>query len=650
MASTSPTLAAPDHGTLPKDGSARLRAAELLLELGEFKEAESEVDALLEEEPDDALALSLLGKLKHVKGELSAALACWRRLDEKTPRRLAATEYLASVLRLVAGGGAEGDYVAVGAKLWRKPAHQRELEDVFRELLARRPDAARAMCDRLAARYEHGDREWYKLAVLAKAWIAELAGEPQAACAVLERLGERRSFEADLDRVLMLARLYEGSDDPAQLARAAHIFAQLDGAEIPELKGRFADVCRRLGRRAEAERLARLFAEDFRARHHRPSLRAALDAAEHRYVCLAGLRALFPRAVDIPRGGSRRRRALALAVAGQLSAARALFVKSGQALDTKYLVELALSRGSEDEAAALFLQALRDEAVDGQLLGAVLDQAGAAKSRELTRVFRRPEIGVQCLDVLRSAVRSAPLRPERWRRLETLLSMLGQGQEAAQCGERASLLEQAARDGGRPVGRVLAAAICHFAGSARGLIHEIWAERIRREPGTGGALGEILGSLTPQMRDEVRNTFVSVREYARAKLPHRTADVLDYDYRYKVTKEDEPSSGASASLPTALAFLSVFLSRPVPQDMASSGVLVADAHDVLVLRGVGEAEHKVGGAYNRNLRTLILPQENRPQLERGTSVPRSIGDQLVRYAATLDEAVSLTFGEDVWVE
>ena len=66
------------------------------------------------------------------------------------------------------------------------------------------------------------------------------------------------------------------------------------------------------------------------------------------------------------------------------------------------------------------------------------------------------------------------------------------------------------------------------------------------------------------MTQAVKNTFVSVREYAWAKLPHMTSELLDYNYTYKVTKEDEPSGGLSAGVPTALAFLSVVLNRPVP--------------------------------------------------------------------------------------
>jgi hypothetical protein len=199
------------------------------------------------------------------------------------------------------------------------------------------------------------------------------------------------------------------------------------------------------------------------------------------------------------------------------------------------------------------------------------------------------------------------------------------------------------------VGRSLADAVYHFVGRSKGLIHEVWVARRPAGPGRGGFLEEILGNLTPELTQALRNTFLSVREYARAKWPHRTGDILDYNYTYKATKEDEPSGGLSAGLPSALAFLSVFLNRPMPQDLASSGDLIADAHDVEVLRPVGEIEHKVRGAYNRNLRRVILPEGNRAELAASALVPAAVCEEIVAYAANLDEAVVLTFGEDVWM-
>ena len=94
----------------------------------------------------------------------------------------------------------------------------------------------------------------------------------------------------------------------------------------------------------------------------------------------------------------------------------------------------------------------------------------------------------------------------------------------------------------------------------------------------------------------------------------------------------------------------MFLDRPASQDVACSGVLIADSHDVLVVGPVGEAEYKVRGAYNRNLGMLILPSGNRRDLEASSLVPRPVCEEIVRYASSLEQAVDLAFGEDVWME
>ena len=227
----------------------------------------------------------------------------------------------------------------------------------------------------------------------------------------------------------------------------------------------------------------------------------------------------------------------------------------------------------------------------------------------------------------------------------------GGAEKALRCRERAAALTQAARHKLEPVGRVLAAAVYRFVGATKGIIHEVWAGREVTAPGRGGTLpvDQIHGNLTPEMKNGVRSTFLAVREYARTKLPHLTGDILDYTYTYKVTKEDEPSGGLSGGLPTALAFLSVFTQRPVRQDLAASGMLVADAHDVLVIQAVGDTDFKVRGAYNRNLTTLLLPGANEPELVARHAVPPSVCEELVAFVSNLDEAVALVFGADTFV-
>jgi predicted ATP-dependent protease len=259
--------------------------------------------------------------------------------------------------------------------------------------------------------------------------------------------------------------------------------------------------------------------------------------------------------------------------------------------------------------------------------------------------FAAPERARRAIAVLEAQVRAAPRRPAAWRQLAALHRLRGDETEERRCAARAAAMAIAEARRESAVGRVLSAAVYHFAGRAKGLVHEVWAARKPVSPGHGGFLEETLGNLTPELNQAVRNTFLAVREYARANLPHLTADILDYNYSYKVTKEDEPSGGLSAGLPTALAFLSVFLDRPVRQDLATSGILVADAHDVLVVRPVGEAEEKVRGAYNRNLRLVILPEGNRADLEQGFQVPRPIWQELTAFVSDLDSAVKLVFGE-----
>jgi ATP-dependent Lon protease len=116
----------------------------------------------------------------------------------------------------------------------------------------------------------------------------------------------------------------------------------------------------------------------------------------------------------------------------------------------------------------------------------------------------------------------------------------------------------------------------------------------------------------------------------------------------KIAKEDEPSSGTSAGLPVAIAFLSLLLQREVPKTIALTGALVCDSQGEIVLRRVGDALYKVKGAYHRNLRSILLPEENREDVEGGDIVPPAVARELVRYAARLSDAVELLWGPTVW--
>lgn len=643
------TTDAPDEA--PDD---RLLHARVLVELGELQAAEQEVVQVLDESPEDLSALNLFAKIKHMKGEISQAVGCWAQIHGRSPHNENALMHLAAILHLVQDPARGADeFVALNQfQLVRKPRVQLELEKAFRLFLARRPAEAQALCGRLAQKYRSSDREMYKLAVLAQAWIAELAGDGATACAVLEALGQERGFETDTDRVLFLVRLYERIGTPEKLRAALNICRYLQAHfEKMSVLSRLAAIYRKLGKTALAEEHERRFLEAFRRRMHRPSFREIARLASRRYVPLVKLRRLAGLRPEVDPGAGPRERAVALALGGDVSAAAELLQGGQEVLDAKYRADLLVLQGREEEAAAGYLDVLRSDPDDLDVLGWLLDRHRLHGVPELAAVLRGTPAGARALEGMRSALRAAPLEAALWRRLAVLARLVGNDEEAARAEERALTVEEAARRRARPVGRVLAAAVYHFVGKAKGLIHEVWADRKPVQPGQGGFLADedILANLTPDLMQAVRNIFLAVREYARSKFPHLTRDILDYRYTYKVTKEDEPSGGLSAGLPSALAFLSVFLQQPVPQDIAYSGMIVADSHDVLVLRRIGEAEYKVKGAYNRNLRVLVLPLDNRPDLLSSREVPRAICEELVRYASSLDEVVRLTFGESIWM-
>jgi tetratricopeptide (TPR) repeat protein len=516
--------------------------------------------------------------------------------------------------------------------------------------VARRPDLGRATCQRLASKQRGQDRDVYKLAVLADAWIAELSGDLEPAVQVLEELGRERGFETDIDRITALARLYEQQGGREQIEKAAHIYRFLeDHTEEISVLGALAALSRKLGEESAAAEYDQRYLEAFRRRMHRPSLAEVVAAAARWYLPLEKLLALrLAAGRQPPPDPTPREIGLGLALARDFEAARLALRAGREPLDLKYVGDMAAREGDVSGAARLYVQSLDADLSDMRVVGWLLEHEGAWE--ECGELFRRPGVGEPVQKRLEALLRLAPVRGSLWRQLSSLHRILGREEAAARCLDRSTSLEEARRRSERPVGRVLAAAVYHFVGTAKGLIHEVWAGRRPVERGRGGFLDEILGNLTPEMKEGVRNTFLAVREFARARFPHRTADILDHNYTYKVTKEDEPSGGLSAGLPSALAFLSVFINWPVPQDVASSGVLITDAHDVLVLGPVGEAAYKVRGAYNRNLRLLILPFGNRRDLEGSPLVPDAICGEIVRYAATLDEAVTLTFGEEVWLE
>ena len=635
----------PDPTARDPDG---LGYARVLVAVGELSRAEREVEHVLEATPDHREALRLLAKIKHVRGELSEAIACWAHTHGRSRYHPVARMNLLAMLELARDPerGA-GEYVAVGQfQLAPKPRAYLELDAAYRLFLARRPAEARAECARVAARHRGRDRDLFKLAVLADAHFAELSGEITDAIRTLEALGLDRGFEGDLDRIVTLVSLYERAGGEPELRAALNICHYLArNYEELEVHGRLALLHRRLREHDHARRYEELHRASFDRRMHRVTTGEMLAVARTRYVPLSWLgRVAWTGATP----ETELDRALLEALRGGRPERLVDVDESAPSAEQKYALEIALRDADEARAPPLLERALREEEPDRALLERVL---GAPHAPWVGELLRDEVILARAARVLEEAVDRDPRDFRAWRALARLSTLRGVAPErCAGMLARAAALEVASGWRARAVGRVLAAAVYRFVGKTKGLIHEIWAGRQPAAHGRGGALRAeaILGNVTEEMKSAVTATFLAVREYARASFPELTADLWDYDYTFRITKDDAPSSGSSAGLPTALAFLSVFLQRPVPQDLAFTGAVVADAHDVLVVKRVGDIEHKVKGAYHRDLRAIVVPEENREDLERGHRIPAAVRESTCIFVRDLDQAVRVAFGDDLY--
>lgn len=637
-----------------------LEHASVLIELGWYHDAEIQIVDALDEEADNLVALSMFAKVKHIRGELSQAIACWAQLYTQSPQSRLASTHLAALLHLADDPErSAAEFIALsGSPAARRPAGPLALEEAFHLFNAHQLEEAHQRAEEVANKYKHDDLAMYKLAVLANAWISELSGDLAGASDILEALGTERGFETDEDRLLALARVYEKRNNDDGLLGAIKIYSYLertngsDLGSLASLLSQLTSLYQRLGDEERASAYAERYLTFYRKRMHRPSFEDAIHVAARLHLGLSQLSALSWASHEVTGALSEREQALLDALQERRSSARSALERGGELLDKKYLADLAGMEGEEERATQLYLKSLEEDPDDLQIIGNVLETQALRPREVVSDYFKDPWIFTRTRRALEEAVHSAPLRPSLWQQLSTLHSIIGDTIESESCRERAGELAAAAHQRNHPVGRALSASVYHFIGKAHGLIHEIWTHREPVATGMGGVLAsdQILGNVTAEMKEGVRNTFFAVREYARTKFPRRTADLFDYNYTFKVPKEDEPSGGLSAGLPAALAFLSVFLQRPIPQTLAASGILVADAHDVLTIRRVGEAEHKVDAAYHRNLKALILPRENANELCANARVPPAICDELVQYVSNIDEAVKLVFGENVFVQ
>jgi hypothetical protein len=68
----------------------------------------------------------------------------------------------------------------------------------------------------------------------------------------------------------------------------------------------------------------------------------------------------------------------------------------------------------------------------------------------------------------------------------------------------------------------------------------------------------------------------------------------------------------------------------------------------VAVRRIGDAVYKLKGAYHCNLSGLVLPEENREDIEPAAEVPRALSSSLARYVRSLAHAVEAVWGVEAW--
>jgi hypothetical protein len=617
-----------------------------------------EAHAALALSPDDEAALGLLAAIHHTRGELGAAITLH---TEMAARAGGEPSALATLGRLFENGmreespSARASHVApeAGANTGLS-----ELEHAFRVAFGGNLQGALRIVDRVAARARTEARGVYKLAMLERAFLLEQAQDVRGAITTLERLADEPGLASDVERLLCLSMLYEREGTPERIRRALRAvrYAYLV-TRRPTLLRRIARLVSKLGHARLAEMFEARYLEVFRRRMHVLSLREAARALPEAYVPPEGLsflpfghRAvmhLFDRIRDRKRPEHRRRAAALSLWAGEAARAAAMYEQLDRegrttAVDLLYFADALEAIGQHDRA-----RSARRRGVSG------LDRPDAAA---LTRLLGREVASVEdARETLGSTERLAEaasaLRARRKAHPEDRAAVLALARVAEARGEidakerheaHARVLAEAART---PRPYVLAAAALRRGGEVRGVIHELWADGRRAKRGRGGLdEKDILGSVAPDLRARAVAIFHAVRSFVRSRYPHRVDPELD-DRRFflRFTKDDEPSSGDSAGLPIAVAFASVMLGLSAPSDVAFSGAVICDAHDVLTLARIGDVDAKIEGAYERRLSRIVLPAQNRDDVTHAERVPRKIAEHMVVFARTLDEVLEAVF-------
>jgi ATP-dependent Lon protease len=175
-------------------------------------------------------------------------------------------------------------------------------------------------------------------------------------------------------------------------------------------------------------------------------------------------------------------------------------------------------------------------------------------------------------------------------------------------------------------------------GAATGLVYtEFGGDIVTVEATpTKGHEGKL--NLTGQLGDVMKESAQAAMTYVRSRARELNLDEEFYrklDIHVHVPAGAVPKDGPSAGITIATALASALTNRPVRKDVAMTGEIT--------LRGrvlpVGGVKEKILAAHRAGIRTVILPEENRKDLE---DVPDNVRDEMTfEHVRHIDEVLQL---------
>ncbi|HEY8677612.1 MAG TPA: endopeptidase La [Candidatus Dormibacteraeota bacterium] len=144
-------------------------------------------------------------------------------------------------------------------------------------------------------------------------------------------------------------------------------------------------------------------------------------------------------------------------------------------------------------------------------------------------------------------------------------------------------------------------------------------------------------NLTGQMGDVMQESARAALSYARSNaealgIPADFREKLDLHIH--IPKGAIPKDGPSAGISMALAIISALCQRPIRSDVALTGEIT--------LRGrvlpIGGLKEKVLAAHRLGIRTILLPEDNRPDI---VDIPVEVRKRLTfKFVKTMDEVIA----------